>query len=406
MTENQKFDNIQELEQLLSKVKKEFGQLTPEQKAKKSKEFEKRFRKFTSRKSNSSICCMWGNCQDISINSHAISKKRYLEGIAINDHVMGTESRDDFNSDRRFIRNLNLKQIGVNDATVFKGYCKRHDDMLFERIDNHPIENLKDILLHCLRVVDFSLYSTRWATEQLRCQLKEIADVIGSEYFRYFFHGQYDPIEPIDLLRSYLLRGLDDVCERENNYPFAYNLCYSIGGGYQLYFKRVHLSIPVAMYNFFPLSTGDMMYVISLPTKEYTDLIYICTNDFGLRWQLEITRDDLSILNFLESCMVAFECWVSSPKIFESMSDEKKAFIQADLYNGFGRQCFNEHVNYDISIFDEIRRELLDNLPDDDERKSEEERKLNTIPSRDATPSEETVVADALGLQQFIYWGI
>jgi hypothetical protein len=77
-------------------------------------------------------------------NSHSLSKKRILSNIADNGQVLC------------FDRNDKLpKKVGYGKATTFKGFCKKHDAMLFEIIDNHNYEpgNKKQEFLFAYRAL-------------------------------------------------------------------------------------------------------------------------------------------------------------------------------------------------------------------------------------------------------------
>lgn len=404
----QEFRQLEDLLRRATKMKVDLSRMTPQQRAKESVESEKPFRKFTARKSNSSILCMQQGCQQSAINSHVISKNQYLKNIAVDNQVIGIESRDQFNSDNRFVRGMSLNLIGINEATTFKGYCKSHDNELFESIDNGPIKSIEDILLQCLRTIDYSLYAETWTTEVMRHVLKKVANGIGPENFRQIYCGQFDGLEPIRCLRTYVVQALEDAHQTSKWEPLPSGIGLALNDNYEVHFRRVYTPIPLAMYNFFKLNTGHVLYVIALPAQEYIDLIFICNQEFdmGSRWRYQITQDSLSVLNFLECCMSAFECWVASPRVFENMSEEKKALFQADIYNQHGRSFFKDNRTYDVSIFDEIRLDILARLPDDDKRKTVELHKISNLPPREAKPLESKAALEASELQRIMRWNI
>lgn len=403
--------NEQKLKYLLSraaKMKADVNKMTPQQRAKESEEFKKRFRKYTAHKSNSSILRMQHDCRQSAINSHVISKNQYLKNVAVDNQVMGIKSRDQFDSDNRFVRRMELNLIGINEAATFKGYCKTHDNKLFETIDNGPIKSVEDILLQCLRTIDYSLYAETWTTEVMSHTMKKTANEIGIENFRQIYCGEFDELESIRRLRTYVMQALKDAHQMPKSETLPPGIGLAFNDNYEVHFRRVYTPIPLAMYNFFHLNTGHILYVITLPAQEYIDLILICNWEFnmGSRWRYQITQDSLSVLNFLECCMSAFECWVASPKVFEQMSEEKKALFQADLYNRRSSSFFADNRLYDVSIFDEIRLDILACMPDSDKRKAIEQRKISNLPPREAKPLERKAALEATELQRIMRWDI
>ena len=75
-------------------------------------------------------------CNEI-ISAHSIQKKRQLSLIAEKGHVYR------LSADLSMLRSNNgvpgLKKVGVNRASTFAGFCKHHDNALFEPIDNFPL---------------------------------------------------------------------------------------------------------------------------------------------------------------------------------------------------------------------------------------------------------------------------
>ena len=173
-----------------------------------------------------------------------------------------------------------------------------------------------------------------------------------------------------------------------------------------MHFERSKLKIPVAMYNYFRLSTGNIVYVIVLPAKDYTDLILVCNKELnlGLRWQ-NIIRNPLLLLNFVESCMMMGENWVTSPSIFENMSEEKKRVIATDLMY-YKCQTICDEIDYDISIFDELRKDLINNLPDDNPQKAIEKQKICQLPVRNIELMKQQFYSKITEFDQLTDWNI
>ena len=54
-------------------------------------------------------------------------------------------------------KELLLKKVGINQASVFHGFCKEHDQ-LFQGIDINGICTYKDLFLQCYRSVCYWLH--------------------------------------------------------------------------------------------------------------------------------------------------------------------------------------------------------------------------------------------------------
>lgn len=77
--------------------------------------------------------CFYDDNEDCSsefINAHTISKKRVFEPISLNGHLVmfNPQNKDPFNA--------TISEVGLQDATVFKGFCNKHDNQIFSPIDN------------------------------------------------------------------------------------------------------------------------------------------------------------------------------------------------------------------------------------------------------------------------------
>ncbi|WP_348943925.1 hypothetical protein ABHF33_10515 [Chitinibacter sp. FCG-7] len=87
---------------------------------------------------------------DKIIKAHSIQKSGQLSLIAENGHVYR------LNNELAVLRKNNgipdLKKIGIKQASTFLGFCKLHDNQLFEPIDKYPLEPTKEqIALYAFR---------------------------------------------------------------------------------------------------------------------------------------------------------------------------------------------------------------------------------------------------------------
>lgn len=95
-------------------------------------------------------------CNEI-ISAHSIQNKGQLNRIAENGHVYRLSA--DLSILKKTGGLPGLKKIGVKQASAFSGFCKYHDNAVFEPIDNHQLtENKMQIALYAYRCVCRELF--------------------------------------------------------------------------------------------------------------------------------------------------------------------------------------------------------------------------------------------------------
>ncbi|GAA6130212.1 hypothetical protein [Halopseudomonas sabulinigri] len=90
--------------------------------------------------------CMYPNCFENNVKSHAISRSISLESIAEDSHLYSFVPRQN----SRDTKQPWLKRVSTNKATRHHCFCDTHEEE-FKNIDNHEIENTKDVLLQVYR---------------------------------------------------------------------------------------------------------------------------------------------------------------------------------------------------------------------------------------------------------------
>ncbi|MBP6132427.1 hypothetical protein [Thauera sp.] len=90
-----------------------------------------------------------GRCKDI-VSAHSIQKRGQLSLIAEDGHIYRLSA--DLSTLQKSKGVPALKKVGVNRASAFAGFCKHHDNALFEPIDNFPLGPMKEqIALYAYR---------------------------------------------------------------------------------------------------------------------------------------------------------------------------------------------------------------------------------------------------------------
>lgn len=110
-------------------------------------------------------------CKEI-INAHSIQKNKSLSTIADNGFVYKLSS--DIGTLRKNKGQPAYKKYGINKVSTFLGFCKKHDNNLFEPIDNFPlIPTDQQIFLYAYRSLCKELFVKENSLKLIESQLNE-----------------------------------------------------------------------------------------------------------------------------------------------------------------------------------------------------------------------------------------
>lgn len=115
-------------------------------------------------------------CNEI-IKAHSIQRNRLLSVIADNGHVYKISAN--IGSLKKNKGRLIYEKYGINKVSTFLGFCKRHDNELFESIDNYPlIPTDQQVLLYAYRSLCRELFVKENALELVN---KHLENSIGQK---------------------------------------------------------------------------------------------------------------------------------------------------------------------------------------------------------------------------------
>ena len=127
--------------------------------------------------SNKGRCLHYENgirCNKI-IKAHSIQKKRSLSVIADKGHVYSISAH--IGTLKRNKGQLTYGKCGINKVSTFLGFCKRHDNELFEPIDDYPlIPTDQQVLLYAYRSLCRELFVKENSLELVNNQLENGVD--------------------------------------------------------------------------------------------------------------------------------------------------------------------------------------------------------------------------------------
>jgi hypothetical protein len=109
-------------------------------------------------------------CQEI-IKAHSIQRNRSLSAIADKGHVYKLASN--MSSLKKSKGRLAFEKCGVNKVSTFLGFCRKHDNELFEPIDNFPlVPTDQQVLLYAYRSLCRELFVKENSLELFESQLR------------------------------------------------------------------------------------------------------------------------------------------------------------------------------------------------------------------------------------------
>lgn len=328
--------------------------------------------------------CMFSNCEAEAIQSHSISKN--ILKIINNEKVvypvidpcnLGNSVEDLENTTEP---NIKFEKKEITNVSKFRGFCKKHDNDLFEKLDNYGINTQQDIFLQLYRT------TCKFTFEMDKVQESE------EKIFRYQYWSNSEYENKINLSINDLKLSLEDMLidfpelKTKLNLNLSENLVIETISNTQT--KKVfvlYTKIP-AYFNFalekdFILKlNGEIAHCVFvlLPGENYSNMMFVSSKEIiNYILQQGITSSDIRILNILESIMIQDSKFYISPTIISNWGNEKLKMIIEDFFFCTERKFLQE---YDISIFDQLRNALLNDKPDI--VKEHELKKMNSLPQR------------------------
>lgn len=382
------------------------------------------------KKYKSSGKCMHPECSNNSIDSHTISKKVSLSTISFDEEVSCfLPQRNELKKE------LILKKVHINNATTFKGFCSKHDNILFKDIDNNPnIKNPKEIFLQsyrsiCKSVFDEGYYKFILPSEESEDLLiKKIEDDIKNQFknntFIHNFLNNTDYIKdnfkniisenrenisiPYRALLNYKNSLEKDIKDNYNNISIenidaTTKKILTSDKEVTILYKWLDWKIPVSIFNYytFKISKAELniLNFTYIPYEKSSEIFWIFKSNnsdlFFKHWNSMISSK-INILSKIESSMMSQENWCINPKIIDSLPEDRRKVLSDDMYFFYERSNFLN--DYDMSIFDDIRNELINSGMCNIEK----ERDKFSIPIRNDFEIRQKNLEDSISSQKFL----
>ncbi|WP_379138666.1 hypothetical protein [Paenibacillus sp. sgz500958] len=310
-------------------------------------------------------------------------------------------------------KSMLIEDCGIPHASTFKGFCKLHDEM-FSRLDKSGIESEKDIFRQVFRSLSYHVFREKviyvirpkFMEKIEREKLDSELDLKIAKFIDFGYSNATEKInkriEKLDKQRLSIKKFLDTMDDKHYAYPLTDFTSPEIPQ-YVVY-KRLDFQVPVAMNARISFTLGDDLVhhviLICMPAKETTDFIIVTDKELHAKessYFASVINDDIYILNLIERFIVMTDEWWIKPSVYNNLSEERKKILIEDLY------CFGEGLDifgsYDMSIFDELRLQLIDGLAE--HRKLHELKKINELPVREIFEERQKKIQAKLRLPLF-----
>ncbi|HAS6444354.1 TPA: hypothetical protein GRR81_25190 [Vibrio parahaemolyticus] len=336
-----------------------------------NRDFHETLQKLLSRKNKAR--CMYPCCGNKSVKSHTISKQSSLLAISEEGKLITPKSK---RNDVESIKEIRFEDIGINEATTFKGFCEEHEKVFFD-IDKRGIQTLRDVFSQIYRSAckEMFIYNAFMKSEE---------KASGKCFFYNFDWEERKEINTgkvIDMFYD-LLQDFPEADKKLNigRNSFIFSPFSEVSDvNLEVLVKKVDFHCPVVLQNKLTLKLDDSVFdsfFIVISEGQETTIIAISHPSHMNEIHNRLLRN-IDALNFIESIMMNDGDWFISPSVVTSWSDVKKELIEQDYRFINERRLFDE---YDISLFDEVRRVLCQSL--DSECRDHELKKINSLPTR------------------------
>lgn len=348
--------------------------------------------------------CMYPNCFDENVKSHAVSHSISLKSIAEDFHLYSFAPRQNSKDTKKPW----LKKISTNMATRHYCFCDTHEEV-FKKLDDFEIESSKDILLQVYRSLCVVYNQEKTAAINLgklndRESYKDISLETAEDFLRGSkFESLMPKLTEPNVLKivqkkiKFLLSEIVDdelveieklinvtkiISDKIGSIPVPCNELQTISEenyDHTILYYKTDFQIPVALNTAQHGKFGTnkiRVYSTVIPYKNSSVIMVVLPNSL-LKNQLLVDKindcfsSEYKVLKYVESTMSTSDGWFLKPSVIDNMPKEKKEFFCTDCMFLNERKLFHD---YDLSIFDELKIKRFN--------MSSEEKELLSTPDR------------------------
>ncbi|EGR0593940.1 hypothetical protein FG071_19190 [Vibrio cholerae] len=348
--------------------------------------------------------CMYPNCFEENVKSHAISRNISLESIAENYHLYSFIPKQN----SRDTKKPSIELISTNKATRHHCFCDEHEEK-FKRLDDHEISKTRDVLWQLYRTLcvahnqektalvnlyklndpdshklisrgDVELFLTSSKFEKIIPMLDQ-ASVLEAAQRKVKF--QLSEFFDDELLKDEkLIERIKYIADTIDDKPIARNTLEVITNellDHTIFYYKLDFQIPVALsaiqHGGFD-GTRVKLHSTVVPYENSTVIIGLIPNlllEDSKRTEKinNYFSSEYNIVKYVESLMSVSDGWFLKPSVIKNMSEEKNSTFETDCMFLNERSFFED---YDLSIFDDLKMNRFG--------LSDEDKEITFIPER------------------------
>jgi len=320
--------------------------------------------------------CIVPSCDLRSVcQSHSIARSRSLASIAEKGHLVTPT----FSSGR-----VEAKHVGLQHASTFPGFCPHHERMFFdqERVDR--LSEPKHILLQLYRAVCREIVRLEHQLDGITASLREFCqrrdqwcrERVLSKLGREYFEGNQLVLEKLSFQSDGISDGVertisaieDDLRELKHFHLFELEHALispesssiapiAITLGEQMPLALSGMGVFHIDHN--KLASRVIVFMNVLPYIDKTEIVLFgrSVHSSFVRGYLAARMTPIGFLNMIESWMIhGTDHWFLRPSVWNGIPPKRKRLILdkiLDVTKGITDVP-------DFSIFDDLRRNLLD----------------------------------------------
>lgn len=291
--------------------------------------------------------CMFNDCKENAIKSHVLQKNGILREISENNHLIQLTITNPFELQQK--GPFNFTRTGVNDAYTFKGFCREHDNKIFEPIESEAGLNVEDVRHQIL-------LSYRGLCQEIR--RKQISIEWLEDMLNIF------PITQVHLLLTQIRgykHGIENLSFFKNRFEDSLNKQdFSLYKFQTVKIPRIELCISVPLNIEFPDQVMRIPYITSFmnvfPIKDHSYIIAGYHKDFPCTWTRNFllkAKNQQNVFKLLSDLIVLrLEFWSMSPQLFRKISaKDLEIYRQTFMDNLFNHK---HNLQTDLNLFKKI----------------------------------------------------
>lgn len=290
--------------------------------------------------------CMFENCQNKAIKSHVLQKNGILREISQNNHLIQPLPPDPFQYDKKGL--FDFKTVGINDVYTFLGFCKEHDNRIFE-----PIESQSDLKFD--NINQQALFSYRGLCQEIRrkeISIEWLNDIIKVcpiaivHYMQSTINGYHHGIQNL----SFYKLELEKAIQTNDFSSFHFlttkipkiDLCISVPLNIETPNQVLEIPYATSFMNIFP--KNDNTYVIGGYHKKKP-----CSWTKNFLTKVRVSKKDKIFKELSDLITLRLEFWAMSPQLFKKIKqkdiEEYKLLFTKNVHN------HNLYLKTDLNLF-------------------------------------------------------